>query len=415
MRVHFPELYDAHRKRSIEFLTRMAETFSLTYEQFEASNWDTTGKVTETMATEIDNDIPVPVDATAPKRRGRKPGTKNAPSQATNLLAAIDFVSHCKSEAYEFSAYVSLYNHVASAYNNIMAAGHPIQEELSRAVHLDKLKAALTKCGRTLTITETEAQLSIKGDKLHALVPCLAEPLAPIVPDDCLYTGDFEILKQAFRIAGTLASETGERPIEASLLLEPNVITGTNGRALMQYWHGIGNIPPGTVIPKAFAAAVAATKLKIGGIGASWNAEQGRATSLTLWFEGGAWMKTQCYEERWPAVDHLLGVPTDPNAILTPPDFFEAINAIEPFISEDLAAVYLVDGAVQTHANGEEGARYDVKGLPAGKIFHPRLAKQVSPYCKTIDLTSEPDKAKFYGGTEANPIRGVIMGITGSK
>lgn len=413
MRVHFPELYEAHRKRDIEFLTRMATSYGLTFEQFRDSNWDNTGKVTEmSEVVEIEDGVPPPPETAAPKKRGRKPGTKNAPAQASNLIAALDFISPVKSEAYEFSKYVALHEHMAVAYNNVLSAGHPIQEELTRAADLDKLKAALNKCGRSLTITETESQISIKGDKLRALVPCLAEPLAPMRPDDCVYSGDFDGLKEAFRVGGVMASENGDRPVEASLLLNPDTVTSTNGKAMVQYYHGIKEIPPGTVIPKTFAAAIAASKKKIVGIGAIWNGEF--ATSFTLWFEGGAWLKTQCYEDRWPAIEHLLGT-YGPATVPVMPDLFEAIGAVEPFTGDENNSIYFVDGAVQSHMDSEQGAVYEVKDLPEGKIFNAKLIKQVAPFCKYIDLTSLPDKATFFGGTTQNPIRGVLMGMIGSK
>jgi hypothetical protein len=227
MRVHFPELYDAHSHRSIEFLTSMAIGYSLTYEQFAASNWDTTGKETLMADIEIDDSVQMPADAATkpPTRRGRPKGSITKPSQGANLLTALEHISFVKSEAYEFSHFVALSNNCAVAYNNIMAAGHPIQEELTRSVHLDKLKAALNKCGKTLTITESANGLTVKGDKLRAIVPVMADYLAPMRPDDCIYSGDFDILKEAFRVAGTVTKETGEKPWEASLLLEPNQVT----------------------------------------------------------------------------------------------------------------------------------------------------------------------------------------------
>jgi hypothetical protein len=150
------------------------------------------------------------------------------------------------------------------------------------------------------------------------------------------------------------------------------------------------------------------------GIGATWDTEKGFATSFTLWLEGGAWMKTQCYEERWPDISVVLGVP-DANTIPVPPDLFEAIVAVEPFTGDTTNSIYFVEDAVQTEADGETGARYEVKGLPAGKIFNAKLIKQVSGYCKTINLHYTATKALFFGGTDANPIRGALMGMSDSQ
>mgnify|MGYP003574917825 CR=1 FL=1 len=411
MRVHFPELYEAHRLRDKEFLTRMAADYGLTYEEFEASNWDNEGNL-EMSEVEIDNGVQMPPAEAEPAKpkRGRKPGSKNSakkPSQAEQLEAALAFVSPVESDLQDFSQYVSLTAGTAVMYNGQMAAGHPIVEELTLSPHLEKLQAALKRCGKTLVITETEAgQLSIKGDKLRALVPCFEYTGQAVAGDTAMVTGDFNALKEAFKVCGTLASENGERVIEASLLLEPNVCTGTNGAAMLQYWHGIAGLPPGTVIPKAFAAAVAKCPLNITGIGGNWNGEF--LTSVTFWFENGAWLKTQCYNDRWPSIDHILNVITAP--VDVPAGLFEAIDAVEAFVDHaKTSAIHFADGMVMSHSEAITGAQYEVNGLPGGKRFNGKLIKQVSPWVKTLDLLSHNDRAFFFGGEAANPVRGVLM------
>lgn len=363
---------------------------------------------------EIEN-VPPPAEAEAapaeaPKKRGRKPGQKNAPkksSQAEQLEAALAFIAPVFSDLQDFSQYVSLTANMACMFNGQLAAGHPIVEELTLSPHLEKLQAALKRCGKTLVITETEAgQLSIKGDKLRALVPCFPYTGQSIGPNPPMLNGDFNALKEAFRVCGTLASEKGERVIEASLLLEPNACTGTNGAAMLQYWHGIAGLPPHTVIPKAFAAAVAKCPLNITGLGGDWNGEF--LTSLTLWFENGAWLRTQCYNDRWPDISKVIDVASTP--VEVPAGLFEAVEAVEAFV-ENSSAVHFVDGAVQSHAEAIVGAQYTVKGLAGGKCFNGKLIKQVAPWVKTLDLVTHPDRAFFFGGEPANPVRGVLMAM----
>lgn len=409
MRVHFPELYDAHKERDVAFLTSLAEQFGLSYEQFQSSNWDNEGK---TDMSDIDTDVAPPV-ATA--KRGRKPGSTAKPSQGSALLAALDFISVVKSEINDNSAYARLSQNMAVAYNGVISAGHPIAEELQLHPHIEKLRAALNKCGKTLTITETTTgQMSVAGDRLRAVVPCLLDALPFIGPDEPAYTGDFTALKEALRVSASLASENADKIALASVLLDPNTATGTNGFAMLQYWHGVTAIPPGTVISKDFANSIATAKGNITGIGATWDEARGFAVSITFWFEGGAWLKSQCYEDRWPNIDTILNAANAPTDV--PPLMFEALAAVEPFTDEQ-HSVYFVDGAIQTVAGSVEntGATYTVPNLPAGKIFNGKLVKQVSQYVKTIDLTSHPDRAFFFGGVPNHPIRGVLMGISGSK
>lgn len=376
----------------------------------EERNW-------EMADTEIESGIAPPADAPAtPRRRGRPPGTANKPkvnSQAEMLEAALTFVSPVETSLQPFAQYVNLSGNMAIMYNGQMAAGHPIVEELTLYPHLERLRQALKKCGKSLAITETEArQLSIKGDKLRAIVPCFNEPLGVVTPDAPVLEGDFNILREAFKICGTLADEDGERVIEATLLLEPGSCTGTNGHAMLQFWHGVMTLPPGTVVPKAFAAAIVATNKNITGIGANWNAIGGFADSVTFWFEGGAWIKTQCYNDRWPGIAHILDVPSSPEAV--PVGLFEAFEAVAPFIDDKKSnAVYFVPGFVQTHPEATIGAQYEVPGLAGGKTFNGKLVKQVAPWVTTIDLVTYADRAYFFGGTANNPVRGAIMCMNG--
>jgi hypothetical protein len=364
---------------------------------------------------EIEDGVEIPPEATTtttPKRRGRRPGTTNKPPESAALLNAVEFVGVVETEAFEFSKYAALTNNAIVAYSNVLSAGHPIAEELNLCPQIDKLKAALSRCGKTLAITEATGHLSVKGDRLRALVPCLQEPLAPVQPDAPILIGDYDVLKEAFRVCCTVADEKADRPMLASLLLDPNCVSATNGQVLIQFWHGIANLPPGTVLPKVFAAAIANSKYKITGLGGNFDSQAGFMRSFTIWFENGAWLKTQCYEDRWQAIDHILNVATNPVAVYD--GLFDAIAAVEAF-TEGNSAVYFHAGTVASHRELEAGAAYEVKDLPAGKVIHGRLARQVSPFIKQIDLMTMADRVFFFGGSDNNPIRGVFMGMAGSQ
>lgn len=408
MKLHNPERFEAHRGRSTEHLLHIAKLMNCaSIDEAEQRNW----------TMEIEDNVPPPAGEEAPKRkRGRPAGAASkpkTPSQAEVLEAALKFVSPVNSDLHDYSQYVSLTANTAVMYNGQIAAGHPIIEELTVSPHLEKLIAALKRCGKTLVIAETEnGQLSIKGDKLRALVPCF-EYTGQMIGPDLPVVGDYEILKEAFKVCGVLASENGERVVEASILLDPYSATGTNGHAMLQFYHGLANVPPGTVLPKAFCAAVAACPKPITGIGADWDAEAGFAKSFTVWFEGGAWYKTQCYHDRWPDISGILNVNTAP--VATYPGLFDAVEAVTHFIDEAKSkAIHFQEGFVSSHkitlADEKVGAQYEVKDLPGGKTFNGKMLKQIAPYCETIDLTTAEDRAYFFSNKGA-PVRGVVMGM----
>lgn len=398
MRVHFPELYEAHRIRSLEQLTRLANDYGLTYEEFEAGNWNV-----GVIEMEIEDNVEAPGEAPKP-RRGRKPTTAKRASQAEALEAALAFVSPVESSLYDYAQHVNLNGNMAIMYNGQIAAGHPIVEELTVCPQLTKLKAALKHCGKSLALTETEAgQLSIKGEKLRVLVPCFPlEMLLQMKPDAPLITGDYNKLKEAFKVCSTLANENATRVIEASLLLNPNTCTGTNGHCLIQYWHGIAELPPEIVLPKLFCTAIASCPKNITGLG-------GSESSFTVWFEGGAWLKTQVYSDKWPNLSNVIDIASEPKPIA--PELESAIVAIEPFLEGEINRVVFKDNCIQTNESDKTGAQYIVPGLIGGKCFNAKYLKIIAGYINQIDLTTYDDKALFFGGELTNPIRGAIMVI----
>ena len=337
--------------------------------------------------------------------RGRKPGAK---TQAENLLKALDFVSVAATKSDQFyQQHVRLAGNRVVAFDGQIAAGHPIIEDLALNPHLGQMRTAINRCGASLNITELETgRLSIKGEKLRALVPCLpASDMPDVTPDNPCASIDDRI-KEAFKVCGSLASENDTRVFGASLLLEAGQCTGTNGAALLQFWHGI-DLPPAMVVPKIFAAAVVKSPYKLEGFGVSFDFATSAAKSITFYFEGGAWIKTALYADKWPDVAPLVNQASYPKP--TPPELFEAIGIVAEFNNQGI--VELVDGGVQSHESTQVGAQYEVAGLQGGKRFDGKLVKQVATYATTIDLTTYGDRAFFFGGTQSNPVRGVIMSI----
>jgi hypothetical protein len=379
--------------------------------------------VENTVMTDIESGVAMPSDGSAPvapRPRGRPRKDPNAPkapatskrsSQAEALEAALNFVAPVHSDLYEYSQFVSLSNNMVNIYNGQLAAGHPIVEELTLNPHLIKLQAALKRCGKSLAITETDAgSLSIKGENLRAIVPCIVNELAQVQPDIPQIEGNFNVIKEGFKVCGVLAKEDGEKVIYASILLGPNTCSGTNGFAMLQFWHGIINLPPDIVVPKAFAAAIASCQKNLTGIGGTWDSNLGLMSSVTFWFEGGAWLKTQCYNDRWPNLAPILDIPVE--AVPIAPTLIDAITAVDAFL-EDHNIVYFENDFVQTHKEKDIGAQYNVPGLIGGKAFNAKVLKDIAPYINQIDLTSYGSKAMFFGGSPSNPVRGSIMGIIG--
>lgn len=305
-----------------------------------------------------------------------------------------------KPDGIDYQQYIRLIAGSCIAFDGVIAAGFPIEEELTLAPHAGRLVAALDKCGLELTIAELPTgNLSIKGGKLRAVVPCAAPSLLlpPVMPDPNIAVVN-DSLKEGFKALGVLASDRAETMVEAALLLQANSMVSTNRLVMMEYWHGI-DLPPAMVIPKAFAKAVSDCPYSLVGFGYG-------PSSITLWFDNGAWMKTQLYIEKYPDYGKIMNVDNFP--VICPDGIWEALEAVKSFVDND--TIFLTTGMVATSADndGSPGAGHECDGLEikGRRIFAPSLLRLIKNHCEVIDFNTHHDRAVFFGGN----VRGVIMG-----
>ena len=235
---------------------------------------------------------------------GRPKGSTNKPKEnptVSKLADALTFITGGGTKDFQpYMQHVNLQNNYAVMSDGMISSGYPIEEELNCIPNYELLLKALKKCGKSLNITELDSgRLSIKGEGLRAIIPCLDPQEWPeIAPDAPLAVIDDRI-KHGFAMVAGLADENSDRVVTASLLLEANTVTATDSFSIMQFWHGI-DLPPNLIIPKIFANAVIKSKYPITAFG--WTFDR----SITFYFEGGMWIKTQLYEDKWPEVGPLL-------------------------------------------------------------------------------------------------------------
>lgn len=316
-------------------------------------------------------------------------------TQALKLMEAISFVEAATEDRGQpMFEFVNLQNKQAVCFDGVLAAGMEIEEELTLAPKLDTLKKALAKSGKSLTMTELPSgQLSVKGEKITVKIPCVQpDTLPPISPDPMIAPINDEI-KEAFKTLENVIAETGERVFETALLLEGNFATATNGKVLMQYWHGI-DLPPNMILPRAFVKAVSKQFKPLVGFGYTPD------TSVTFWFEDGSWYKTQVYQDKFPDCNTLLNKESSPGAV--PTDLWEGCAQIAEF--HELEYIKFKSNEIAA-----ENATYSVNGIQEGKMFDYKLLKKIVPFIDTIDLTTYPDRAFFYG--KEGKMRGIIVGI----
>lgn len=342
--------------------------------------------------------------ATRPRR------TKQAKeNSAASLIEALKFISAAQHASADngqmFRTHCVLKNNQVIAFDGILTIGHPIEEEISACPHTATLLTALQNCGQTMTITQLDSgRLSIKSDKFKALVPCETSGYLPTLSA----TADAAIpgvaindnLKKSFEVCGAAVEheEMKARVFDCSILVNPGFAAGTNGFVLIEHWHGI-DLPPDMVLPGRCAAAVAACSKPLIGFGYSGH-------SVTFHFEGGAFIKSQLYVEKWPYYQKMFK--ENPNAWPLPPNFFEAVKTLEPFVDKDLPYIYLCKNLMQTAAKAEDGATFEIEGLPQMKAFNIKFLNMIKGLATKIDFgNSTDDFAAFFG----EGLRGMIAPV----
>lgn len=329
---------------------------------------------------------------------GRKPAKA---VQALKLMEALSFVEAATEDhGQPMFEFVNLQNKRAICFDGVLAAGMEIEEELTLAPKLETLKKALAKSGKSLTLTElSSGRLSVKGEKLVVQVPCVQPTEMPVISPDLAIAAINDELKEAFKALENIIADSGERVFETALLLQANVATATNGKILMQYWHGI-DLPPNLVLPRPFIQAVSKQFKSLVAFGYSTipNATTGEPEpkSVTFWFEDGSWYKTQVYQDKFPDCDKLLNQPNSPTD--APEGLWEGCAQIAEF--HDNEWITFNTGSLEAGT-----ATYPVEGLQEGKQFAYQYLKKIVPLVKTIDLTTYADRAFFFG----EKVRGVIM------
>lgn len=329
--------------------------------------------------------------------RGR-PKNKNAAAQ--KLLDALAFARIAQPEKTDipYKNHCAIWSNWLLAFNGVLAAGHPIDEDLACCPHTEKLHYAIAQSTKTLNITELDnGSLRIKSDKFSATVPCLPfSDMVPIVPDQpCGQLTDR--VRAGFNLIGGLAADNSQYVVTASILLRNGSMITTDRKMILEYWHGLEL--PTLVIPKAFATAIGKVDKELTSFGFSDN-------SVTVYFADGSWLKSQLYGEPWPEVDSILNEYTAKTGDI-PKEFFEAIDAIEPFGENN---VYLDGKQAKSHADDDIGAAYDCSvEINRQYGFNVKALKFLSKKINQIGFSDDNNKpvAVFFGDN----LRGVLMGL----
>ncbi len=323
-------------------------------------------------------------------------GKKRKPTEADTLKAALDFIKPASREIGEaHQQHCVLFNNYALASDGVLTMGHPFPTSFVAAPHCHRLAKALGKCGKEITIEENDGRLTIRSSPFRANIASLPiEAITPRFPDAGVFQAADDRLINGLHVVAPWALENSERVFSASILLRNETMVASNGHVVVEFWHGC-NVGADLVMPKVAATALLNVKRQLLGFSRSDN-------SITFGFDGGAWLKTQLYNEPWPEYQKLFR--DDLTYRSVPEAFFTAVKAVAPFV-EDTNAIALDPLGAHSHAHNDAGAHYELPGLVEKMIgYNPKYLLALEGIMQQIHFAE--DRLYFIGEN----VRGAVMG-----
>lgn len=316
--------------------------------------------------------------------RGRKAKQSSA---AAGLQKALDFCSVAYREiGAEYQTHVVLHAGWVFAFDGVIAAGHRTDDGPSAAPCGHLLRLAIDRAG-PLSLGLADGALAVSCGGFRARVPCIPlESVQPFAPDPARLPAPG--LKEAFGSVAHIAANSGATVVESSLLLADNVITATNLKIVMQYWHGLDFGDTVFAVPRQLATAVLKATEPVTSVG--WSDR-----TFTVYFESGAWLRSQLYSEEWPNVEKVFER-RDASVIPQPlpADFFDAVSAVLPFAGE-LGHIRLEQDMVVC-----DNASQQCKGIPQfGEVvaLSGALLKHIAGRVNAVDWISDNRAVHFFG------------------
>lgn len=336
----------------------------------------------------MENEIEIPKK----KSRGRKAAqAKSKPKvseAAISLLRGLEFVSVAQKKIGPVGLqFCKVGSGWIAASNEILTVGHPITEDLEACPHTYQFLDAVGEAARdsALSITQlSENALAVTSTAFRGLVPCVNPSEVQIPAPDPVAGQMGEPIKAALRAAASLVSEGGQFVAYCAVLLKAGTAVGSSGPSLIEYWHGY-DLPEGLLIPKSAALAVSACTLPLTGFGFS-------QSSLTFYFENGAFIKTQLYAERYPEYEQIFNV-ENPTWWPVPKEFFEGLKALEPF---GKGCAHFENETLYSDESKDLASSYKVEGLPGKMVFNTKQILSLKNYIEQVHFESE-NKILFKG------------------
>lgn len=335
---------------------------------------------------------------------GRKRAAGTAKEEST-LLTGLRFVmaaqfapGDAKAQA-PYQQHCRFANGYVMAFNGILAAGYPVGEEMQGCPNTFLFIKALEKVRGAYSLTLLDnLSLSINGASFKANVPCITPVDLENIWDDGAQWDLGDEFRTAAIKAGVFSTDGAQTVMAASVLTLERSLVGTDGTVLVEAWHGWG-MPPGLIIPMAFIDALAKIPFKLVKFGFTEN------RSLTVYFENGAWLRTQLYQENFPRVERVIDGLNMEGQTPIPADFWTALDAVVPFCETN--TVLIENNELRSHENPAKGASHKCDGVPFARAFSHKYLHKLKPLVTHANFVASDDMAVLTG----EQLRVVLMKI----
>lgn len=283
-------------------------------------------------------------------------------------------------------------------FNGVLSICTPIPFDVNCQPDAGQLIKAVGNCKAAVELSMTPAgKLRLKSGTFKAFINCYDDPMPDVEPEGEIVAVNGKNILDAMRRLIDFVGDDAARQWTNGIMFRGKVAMATNNVCLVQAWIG-------TTFPLEANVPAAAVRELIR-IGDPPTHVSMTDTSMTFYFSDERWLRTQLYSTEWPDVDTMFG-PSDRFAPkLVPDNFWDGIDALSPF-QDKLNRVYFRDGEMLTSLEAEEGASFQVAGLPEA-IFNINMLKLVRESATKFDFSLYPGPGYFTG----DKIRGLIVGI----
>lgn len=286
-------------------------------------------------------------------------------------------------------------------YNGTLALCSPIPFDIACKPKADTLVRAIANCDETVTLSMTAAgRLAVRSGSFKAFVDCIEGETPHATPEGELVDINGQVLLDALKAVAPYIGDDASRPWSNGVMLTRASAYATNNVCLVEYWMG-------TEFPVAVNLPRAAVKEMLRIDEAPTHA-QSSDHSITFHYADKRWIRTQLLPQEWPDLGKVLNKTC--NAMPLDRKIFEGIAKVKPFVDK-MGRVYFQDGYICTHPDPNEGAAYEVPGLPDTGLYNVEMLSLLEHGVESIDWSLYPRPCLFYGGN----MRGAIIGMHMNK